>query len=255
MLLIFQEEKLRTRNPYRALGFGFCLAGAIFAPVSYFIVPSVPLTAIGLSAIMIGLTAIALASSRPALSPESCEVMLRTGMENMSALIEELGLRSKAIYLPSSMREGKAQAVIPLVDNGNLTQVKGKIPGRLIVRYGSNPEDMAIAVSTPGSINIGMLESRPGPTASEIEAAASYVLSGLLDLADSVTVNLSNGRVNAEVNGSRIRYEDIWFYRCLGSPLASIIAAISSEALEKPVRILEEKQERGKSRVVIEVLS
>lgn len=231
------------------------MAGAIFSPVSYFVIGDVPLTAMGLSAIMIGLTAIGLSSTRPSLSPESCEVMLKTGMENISALIEELGLKSKAIYLPSSMRAGKAQAVIPLRDSGDIRQIKGKIPGRLIVRYGSNPEDMAIAVSTPGSINIGMLESKPGPTAAEIEAAASYVLSGLLDLADSVTVNLSEKLVSAEVSGSRIQYEDIWFYQCLGSPLASIIAAISSEALEKPVRIIEEKHSKGKSRVVIEVLS
>lgn len=231
------------------------MAGAIFSPVSYFIIGSVPLTAIGLSAIMIGFTAVALSNTRPSLSPESCEVMLRTGMENISALIEELGLKSKAIYLPSSMRAGQAQAVIPLRNNADVRQIKGKIPGRLIVRYGSNPEDMAIAVSTPGSINISMLESKPGPTAPEIEAAASYVLSGLLDLADSVTVSLSDKQVNVEVSGSRMHYEDIWFYQCLGSPLASIIAAISSEALEKPVRIIEEKHEKRKSKVIIEVLS
>lgn len=204
---------------------------------------------------MIGFTAIALAKARPYLSPESCEVMLRTGMENISALIEELGLKSKAIYLPSFIRDGKAQAVIPLHENDNIQQIKGKIPGRLIVRYGNNPEDMAIAVSTPGSINIGMLESKPGPTASEIESAASYVLAGLLDLANSVSVSLSDKRVDAEISGSRVRYEDIWFYQCLGSPLASIIAAISSEALGKPVRILEEKHDKGKSQVAIEILS
>jgi len=218
-------------------------------------VGSVPFTAIGLSAIMIGFTAIALASARPTLSPESCEVMLKTGMENISALIEELGLKSKAIYLPSSMRAGKAQALIPLHDNGDVTQFHSKIPGRLIVRFGSNPEDMALAISTPGSINISMLEFKPGPTASEIEAAASYVLTGLLDLADSVTINLSEKQVSAEVSGSRMHYEDIWFYQCIGSPLASIIAAISSEALEKPVRILEEKHLKGKSRILIEILS
>lgn len=204
---------------------------------------------------MIGLTAIALARARPVLSPESCEAMLKTGMENISALLEELGLKSKAIYLPSSMRSGQANALVPLRENGQIAKIKGKIPGRLIVRYGSNPEDMAIAISTPGSINAGMLDYKPGPTATDIEAAASYVLTGLLDLADSVEVSLTEKYINANVKGSRIHYENIWFYQCVGSPLASIIAAISSEALEKPVRIVEEKQEKGKSRVVIEVLS
>jgi len=43
-------------NPYRLLGIGLTLAGAIFAPVAYFIISSIPLTAIALSSVMIGFT-------------------------------------------------------------------------------------------------------------------------------------------------------------------------------------------------------
>ena len=242
-------------NPYRLLGLGLSLTGAIFAPISYFIIGSVPLTAMGISAIMIGFISIALANTRPYISPEACQLILKTGMENTAALIEELGLRSKAIYLPSAMRSGHPQALIPLRDNEDIQWVMKKVPGRLIVRYGVNPDDMAIAVTTPGSINIDMLETRPGPTAGEIEAAVTYILTGVLDIASSVTVHLADARVEVEVSGSRLHYEDIWYYRCLGSPIASIAAAISSEALQKPVRIKEESYNRGKSRIVLEVLS
>jgi hypothetical protein len=242
-------------NPYRVLGLGLCLAGTIFTPISYFIIGSVPLTAVGMSAIIIGFTCIALANARPYISPEACEVILKTGMENTAALLEELGIRNKAVYLPSSMRDGHPQALIPLGEDRDIQRVKGKIPGRLIVRYGVNPDDMAIAVTTPGSINIDMLETKPGPTSEEIEAAVTYILTGLLDIANSVTVNLSDTQVNVEINGPRLHYEDIWYYRCLGSPIASIVAAISSEALEKPIRIKEEDYSKGKSRIILEVLS
>ena len=242
-------------NPYRVLGLGLCLAGTIFAPISYFIIGSVPLTAVGISAIIIGFTCIALANARPYISPEACEVILKTGMENTAALLEELGIRNKAVYLPSSMRDGHPQALIPLGEDRDIQRVKGKIPGRLIVRYGVNPDDMAIAVTTPGSINIDMLETKPGPTSGEIEAAVTYILTGLLDIANSVTVNLSDTQVNVEISGPRLHYEDIWYYRCLGSPIASIVAAISSEALEKPIRIKEEDYSKGKSRIILEVLS
>jgi len=242
-------------NPYRVLGLGLCLAGTIFAPISYFIIGSVPLTAVGMSAIIIGFTCIALANARPYISPEACEVILKTGMENTAALLEELGIRNKAVYLPSSMRDGHPQALIPLGEDRDIQRVKGKIPGRLIVRYGVNPDDMAIAVTTPGSINIDMLETKPGPTSEEIEAAATYILTGLLDIANSVTVNLSDTQVNVEISGPKLHYEDIWYYRCLGSPIASIVAAISSEALEKPIRIKEEDYNKGKSRIILEVLS
>jgi hypothetical protein len=244
-----------VKNPYRILGLALCVAGAIFAPVSHFIIGAVPLTAVAVSAIIIGLTCIALANTRSYVSPEACELILRTGMENTAALLEELEIRNKAVYLPSSMGNGHAKALIPLADNRNIGQLREKIPGRLIVRYGANPDDMAIAVTTPGSINIDMLESRPGPTAGEIQSAATYMLTGVLDVASSVTVNLENGRVDVEVSGPKLHYEGIWYYRYLGSPIASIIAAISSEALGKPVTIQDESYHRGKSRIVIEVLS
>ncbi len=242
-------------NAYKILGLGLCLAGTIFAPISYFVIASVPLTAVGISAIIIGFTCIALANTRPYISPEACEVMLKTGMENTAALLEELGLRNKAVYLPSTMRDGHPQALIPLVEDRNIEQIKGKIPGRLIVRHGVNPDDMAIAVTTLGSMNIDMLETKPGPTAEEIETAATYILTGVLDIANSVTVHMADARVDVEISGSRLHYEDVWYYRCLGSPIASIVAAISSEALGKPVRIREESFNKGKSSIVLEVLS
>ena len=242
-------------NAYRILGLGLCLAGTIFAPISYFVIASVPLTAVGISAIIIGFTCVALANTRPYISPEACEVMHKTGMENTAALLEELGLRNKAVYLPSTMRDGHPQALIPLVEDRDIGQIKGKLPGRLIVRHGVNPDDMAIAVTRPGSINIDMLETKPGPTSEEIEAAVTYILTGLLDIANSVTVNLSDTQVNVEISGPRLHYEDIWYYRCLGSPIASIVAAISSEALGKPIRIKEEDYSKRKSRIILEVLS
>lgn len=241
-------------NPYRILGLGLCLAGVIFAPVSYFIINSAPLAAMGISAIMIGLICIVLANTRPYISPEACQLILKTGMENTATLLEELGLRNKAIYLPSTMRDGHPQALIPLAEGEDIQRVREKIPGRLIVRYGVNPEDMAIAVTTPGSINIDMLDTRPGPTPGEIEAAATYILAGVLDIANSVTVSLADSQIDVGVSGARLHYEDIWYYRCLGSPIASIVAAISSEALQKPIRIREESYSKGKSQITLEVL-
>ncbi len=76
-------------NPYRILGLGLSLAGAIFAPISYFIIDSVPLTALGISAIMLGFISIALANTRPYISPEACQLILKTGMENTAALLED----------------------------------------------------------------------------------------------------------------------------------------------------------------------
>jgi hypothetical protein len=241
-------------NPYRLLGIVLAAAGAVLAPVFYFIVGSIPLTATGMSAVIIGLTCVLLAKAQPYISPEACQMLLKTGMENTAALLEELGIKSKAIYLPSILRNGHPQALIPLVENGDIRDIQEKMPGRLIVRFGSHPEDMGIAVTTPGSINIDMLESKPGPTAGEIESALTYLLTGVLDIASAVAVHIADSRVDVEVSGAKMGYEDIWYYRCLGSPIASIAAAVCSEALGKPIRITEESYSKGKGRIALEVL-
>jgi hypothetical protein len=181
-------------------------------------------------------------------------MLLKTGMENTAALLEELGLKKKALYLPSSTGDGHPQAIIPL-EGGNSKLIQGKTPGRLIVRYGAAPDDMAIAITTPGSMINELLKTTPGPTPEEIECAASYILIGMLDLADSVTVSLSEAQVDVLVRGARLHYEETWYYRCLGSPIASIVAAICSEALGKPVRIGEESYSRGESHITLEVLT
>ena len=242
------------KDPYRLLGVGLCLLGAAFAPLAYLILDSVPLTAVALSAIVIGIVCVALANTRPYISPEACQVLLKTGMENTAALLEELGLKNKAVYLPSAMRDGQPQAIIPLEDK-KAEFIPGKIPGRLIVRYGAGPDDMAIAVTTPGSISTELLRSRPGPTSASIEGAASYILTGVLDLASSVTVNMTDGEVDVLVRGARLHFEDTRYQRCLGSPIASIVAAICSEALGRPVRIGEEIHQRGEGHIKLEVLS
>lgn len=230
------------------------ITGIIFAPIAYFLITSVPLTAIGISTIIIGFVSLALANSRRPISPEASELLFRAGMENMAALIEEFGIKNKAIYLPSAMLEGRSRAVIPLEDTIELEHIIGKISERLIVRYGDNPEKMAIAVTTPGNIKVEGFEVKAGTTPAEIEATMTHELVGILDLADSITVNMDGTQVDVVVNGARLHYEDIAYYRCLGSPIASIVANITCESMEKPVRIVDESYQRGENHILLEVL-
>ncbi len=255
MLLCRCMAKKGVPNRYRLLGLSLCVAGAVFAPLAYFIIGSVPLTAMGTSAIMLGFTSAVLASTRPGLSPEACQLMFRTGMENTGALIEELGLTSPAIYLPSGMFDSKSgRVLIPLDAGSALPELKTKLPGRLVIRYGSRPEDIGIAVAAPGNINLAALETPPGASPDDIEAAASHILIGLLDIAASVRVSLDDRQLDFEVTGADLPCENVRYYRCLGSPVASILAAIASESLRKPVRIKEEKYARNRGRIILEVV-
>jgi hypothetical protein len=204
----------------------------------------------------VGIVCIASGSTKPYISAEAFQAVLKPGVENTSALLEELGLRNKALYLPSTpstMGDGHSQTIIPLGDR-DIGAMEGKIPGRFIVRYGADPNGMAIAIATLGSFSLDFLKTRPGPTPEEIESAISYILTGVFDLADSATVDLSNAHIEVTVKGAKLLYEDVWYHRCLGSPIASMVAAICSEALGKPVRVEGESYGGKEGHIILEVV-
>jgi hypothetical protein len=221
-------------------------------PIFYFVVDSTPLTALSISTIIMGLVSVALGNARPNVSPEASQMMLRTGVENIAILLEELGLRSRAVYLPSSVSGGRPRALIPLSEDGAALKWDRVPSDRLIVRYGPNPEDMGLSVITPGGISLDSLELRPAPA--QIEGTLSSIIVGIMDLADSVSAHLSSDRVLVEIAKPKLRYQNLWFHRCLGSPLASIAATVVCEALDRPVRIGSEEETGKGIRVEIEVL-
>ena len=78
---------MKISNPYIRLGLVLTLSGAVLAPVFYFVVVSVPLTALALSAIILGLVSAMLGNARPEINPEASRMMLQTGVENIAALL------------------------------------------------------------------------------------------------------------------------------------------------------------------------
>ena len=255
MILESMPKGRSRRSPYSLLGLGLAIAGAISSPVFYFVVGSVPLTAMGISFIMLGLTSVALANTRPPLSPEAGQMMLRVGMENTAALLEELGLNGQAVYLPRSLRDGLSQAVVPLSPDQLREPITRRVAGRLIVRHGAGPLDMGIAVTTPGSLCLDALEVTPGPDPGEIETALTHILVGMLDIAGAVSVATTDGAVTIEISRPKLTYENLWYYRALGSPMASIAATVTCEAHDRPVMIVRDDNQRGKGIVELEVLA
>lgn len=243
-----------TTNPYLRLGLVLVISGAVLAPVFYFVVGSVPLTALALSAIILGLVSTMLGGARPQITPEASQMMLKTGVENLAALLEELGLRSRAVYLPLPEGGGRPRALIPLSEDGPLPSVGQALPGRLIARYGPNLEDMGLVVTTPGAVSLDGISLAPGGGPDQIEGVLNHILVGIMDLADGVSVHGLGDRITVEVVKPKLKYENIWFYRCLGSPLASIAATVTSQALARPVRVGSEEETKKGTTIEIEVL-
>lgn len=251
---ISPASKKMGMNAYVRLGIILAVSGAATAPVFYFVAVSVPLTALSLSAIIVGLVSALLGNTRPDISPEASRMMMETGMENIASLFEELGLETRAIYLPSTGVDPRPKALIPLKDDGKLPDI-GAVPKRLIARYGPNLENMCLIVTTPGSMSLDGIALVRGGGLDQLESALNQILVGKVDMTNSVILHAGADSLMVDLIKPKLQYENTWYSRCLGSPLASIAAAAAAEAFAKPVRIKSEtRTDKHTVRIELEVL-
>ena len=249
-----RESELPEKNPYIWSGLGLLIAGGLVSLPAYLIFHLTWLTALGICMLILSFILVALGKAVPRLPPEVCGLLLETGIDNIATLIEELGITTKAIYLPSSLASDHPRALIPLHANGSRPEITKALPRRLIARYGASPEDIGLLISTIGSTATGMLESKPGATSAELESALTSLFSGRLGVADGARVICNNGTIKVEINKPRLQNGTAWSHQCLGGPLASVVASIAAEAWDKPMTIKQEEQLKGKYCIELEVI-
>jgi hypothetical protein len=245
---------LVNKNPYTWTGLGLLIAGGLISVTAYIIFHLIWLTALGISMLILSLILLALGKAIPKLPPEVSSLLLETGIDNIATLIEELGIKTKAIYLPSSLASNRPRAFIPLHSDEACPEITKVLPQRLIARYGARPEDIGLLISTIGSTAAGMLESKPGATSAELETALTSLLTGKLGVADGTRVNYHENHIKIEINKPRLENGASWSHHCLGGPLATVVASIAAEAWDKPITIKQEEQRAGKYYVELEVI-
>ena len=237
----------RHRNPYTWTGLSFIIIGALLIPASLFLFPLTWLTALGIAVLILSFILLALGRTIPKLSPQASALLLETGIDNLATVFEELGVRSKAVYLPSSTTSGNFKALVPLNGNTSPLKLAKALPQRLIVRYGNDTEDVGLLVTTVGNVAARMLESKPGPSAGEVEAALTYLLRGVLGVADtSEVVVLTEHNIRVNISNPHIENKETQSSQCLGSPLASIAASVIAEAWDRPFTVIQEERNRKK---------
>ncbi len=241
-----------NKNLYTWTGLSLLICGGLLFLVAFFILNVTWLSALGISTLILAFILLALGRTIPKLSPEVCSLLLTTGMDNTASIREELGIKTKAIYLPSSLTGGRPKALIPLHSNSVLPQITRTIPQRLIARYGSGPDDIGLLVSTVGSTAIGMLETKPTPA--EIESAINSLFIGILGVADRTGLTYHGNQIEVEINNPRLENQATWSNHCLGEPLASIVATLVAEALNRAVTIKKEEHRKSKYHIELEVV-
>lgn len=247
-------SRLLSRNSYTWAGLGLLIAGVLISVSAYFLFLLTWLTAMGVAMLILSFILLALSRTIPKLPPEVSGLLLETGIDNISSMVEELGIQAQAIYLPSSLSGGRPQALLPLHSNSSLPIITKALPRRLIVRYGVNPDEVGILLTTAGTTAVDMLEAIPAPDTAELESVLVALFNGVLGVADGAGVTGNESHIRVEIRNPRLEDKASWYHRCLGGTLASVVASLVAEAWDRPVTIRQEEQRGGSYLVELEVL-
>lgn len=233
----------RPRGRYVLLGLGLILGGGLFALSVWFFVGYMPLVALGASSVMLGTVSLALGRSLPGISSEASTILMEAHRLNMEALVEEFGLRTTAIYLPSSLTNGQARALIPFSDGTVNLSSSNSIDQRLIAKFGPGPDDYGLLVATAGSAAVSFGSSAAEGSVGEFESALADLIIGVMDLSDSVRVRQIDGKqISVEVSRPALDERNDVASEVLGSPLGSIAATLAAETFGIAVSVASEEK-------------
>ena len=235
---------MRAAKALRLLGLILSASGLALSTASWLIVYSVPLLALGLGYILVGATCLAL-SLADGEGPSVVEG-LRVAMENLSVMVEGLGARAKAIYVPSSMCEGGHRLLLP---SSEPSSIRNPLPNTFIARYGPRPEDLGVLVKPPAE-PIVRRAREAGAIGGDVESSLNAVLAGTLGLADSFKAEVAGEVVTVEASRVRVGGREGRLVEGLaGSLAASAIASVVCESLQRPI-VVEGEDWRGDTLMV-----
>jgi len=241
-------------NKFTEVGIGLTGLGGVLAAFSFFVLGSIPLSALGFALLILGL--VIFIFPQYLVPHQVVKGMLLGAVSNIEAVLEEFGATHKAIYLPP--REGKMLAYVPLSGNPAFSEIEKMTEGpkRILVRVDGHP---GLFIYPPGAEVValsGVVDAEmDGGTGGEavIENGIGYCLVDFSELASRVQVSLEGDRVFLRLRNVKVQVEAPRFIKVMGSLPSSLAACVIAAVARKPVRVLEEKKEGRWFKAVFEV--
>jgi len=233
----------------RLVGFGLAMVffGVPFTAFSYWILSSVPLTALGLACVILGATVVITPSSPVPI--KVIRAMVEGSCVNVETLLEECNVMEKAFYLPP--KEGRVYVFVPLRFNPHLPDASEvmRAPMRVITEVRGSP---GLLIFPPGSelTRLSGLSSGSG-----LEDALRHVLVDFVEAAESVKAVREGDKVVVDLVRPRLRTDFQRFRRALGSLVTSIAGCVLASCLELPVVFDEEQADGERVRAIFRVIS
>lgn len=219
-------------DQYTAAGVGLVVFGALFADFAFLILLNVPLTALGISCVVLGVTTV-LIPEKPILS-SNIRSMIKGSCLNIEALLEEFDAEERCVYLPP--RDGRVFAYVPLHTSHDLSNAwqAMEAPIRVVTEVGGEPGLMIfLPVSDDMLSSIG--------EDSKAEEALSNILVEQLGFLESVKEAESGDKVVVRMSGSRMETDLPRFKKVLGSLPTSIAGCVLAFVFDKPLALIEEE--------------
>ena len=230
---------------YAEFGIILSIFGLALSLFSYYILFNVTLTALGIACIVLGLTII-LTPSNPI--PKSVvHLMLENSCINIEALLEELNIKDKAVFIPP--KKERVRAFIPLISNPEppATTHLLEAPDRILTEVDGKP---CLMLFPPGSELVKMENLTQD---SSLEGSLRAVLVDLAEVTRSIKAVRNGDLVIVELKGIRTSVDLPRFKRVFGSLPTCIAACVLTTILNAPIKLIEEKPISDGLRAVFQV--
>jgi len=221
------------------LGIGLTTFGVVFSIGAYFLLSSIPLTALGIGITILGITTL-LTPSQP-IPKETIADLIKSSCDNIESILEATGAFIKAIYIPSSNE--KVYAYIPLVANPHIPPPKevSQYLDKVVVKHGRS---VGIVITPPGfelkKLNVSQEGSR------DLESLVEQILVDLSGIAEGIKLLEEGNSIILEVRRPRVNVDYPRFNLVMGSLPSCMAAQAIALALSTPIQIGEEKQEKDR---------
>jgi hypothetical protein len=215
---------------YETGGLALVTAGVFLSLVFYYILQSVPFTAMGLAAVIVGATV--------ALLPEdvvprrAVKSMLRGATYGIEAMLEEFNATGRAVYAPP--KDGLVSAYVPLAAGTGGPAVAGQ-PKRMITTYGGRP---ALMVYPPGA---EVVRAAQLGEEAKLEESLQLVLVDTAELCTSLRATVKDDTVAIQMWNPKVKTEAPRYVSTLGTLQASLAACVVATVLKKNVSLQEER--------------
>jgi hypothetical protein len=222
------------RESYSLFGKVLIIFGIIVSFFFYVFYGNIPLTAIGIGAIIIGIAAIMLPEEP--IPPATIRSLIESSALTIEAILEELKIESKAIYLPPN--ESYASVILPIkriedlpfeeIDKRNVFLLVKNVP--------------AIKFYPPGCTIVKNILSYDF----SLNEALEKVLVDITEFCSKVMAIETAENIIVEITKPNMKEKLPHFSKCLGSLPASLVALTLATMKKTPIEILKEEVQKDK---------